>query len=82
VTIGLIEINKMTHLLVGYSNPYLVCEVCKQRVPYWHDPERCGCDVPSFNSPCEHMLGTVSICPTWKPGIGCCCTDKENHDEK
>lgn len=62
-----------THVLVGFTNPYLVCEECREKVPFWHDPDRCGCNGETFNSPCKHKLGVVSTCPTWSPGHGCIC---------
>ena len=64
-----------THVLVGFANPYLVCDkkTCKKKVPYWHDPDRCGCTQVAFNSPCEHEFGVTSTCPTWSPVDGCMC---------
>ncbi|MFY3741641.1 MAG: hypothetical protein HMLIMOIP_002099 [Candidatus Nitrosomirales archaeon] len=62
-----------THVQIGFANPFLVCEECRNRVPYWHDPGRCGCDEISFNYPCEHAANVVSICPTWSPVEGCSC---------
>jgi hypothetical protein len=70
-----------THSLIGFANPYLKCDKCKKRVVYWHDPDRCGCTSEAFNSPCEHELGVISICPSWGPVDGCSCEDKENHDK-
>lgn len=69
--------NTRTHVLVGFANPYLFCDTCKVKVTYWHDPDRCGCDLEAFNHPCNHSLGVTSKCPTWSPVDGCICTDKE-----
>lgn len=71
-----------THVLIGYANPFLVCDTCKGKVSYRHDPDRCGCDDESYNSPCEHALGVTSKCPTWNAVSGCECTDKETHDKE
>jgi hypothetical protein len=68
-----------THVYVGFANPYLICEkkICKKKVPYWHDPDRCrgSCDQIAFNHPCGHELGTTSTCPTWSPVEGCMCPE-------
>lgn len=69
-----------THVKVGFANKFLICDYCKKPVPYWHDPDRCGCDGAIFNYPCEHFEGVTSICPTWGPVDGCVCVDTENHD--
>lgn len=74
-----LETSTRTHVMIGFANPYLRCELCKQRVPYWHDPDRCGCDAFTFNYPCNHPLGTYSTCPTWDPVDGCLC--KEKHEK-
>lgn len=70
-----------THTLVGFANPYLVCDECKASVRYWHNNDRCGCDDSFFNHPCEHTAGVTSICFTWNPVDGCDCVDKVNHDK-
>ena len=70
-----------THTLIGFANPFLRCDTCKLRVVYWHDPDRCGCDLGAYNSPCKHELGTYSVCPTWNPVTNCECEDKEVHDK-
>lgn len=70
-----------THILIGFANPFLICEECGERVPYWHDPNRCGCDDIMYNSPCGHKLGTLGICPSWSPVNGCNCSNKETHDK-
>lgn len=73
-----------THVKTGFANPFLRCDECKQPVPYWHNPERCGpdgtCTLEFFNYPCEHKTGVTSICYSWSPVDGCSCTDKVNHD--
>jgi hypothetical protein len=71
-----------THVLIGFANPYFVCDICKESVPYWHNPGRCGCEDESYNSPCEHPLGITSVCSTWNPVTGCECTNKETHDKE
>lgn len=68
------------HVLSGLANPYLVCDICKQKVPYWHNPERC-CSDDFYNYPCGHQAGATSICPSWSPVDGCICKDKETHDK-
>jgi hypothetical protein len=73
------ELNSRKHILVGFSNKSTVCAVCKQRVVYWHDPKRCGCEDPVFNFPCEHAADTFSMCPTWDPVDGCTCKDQDKH---
>lgn len=71
-----------THTLIGFANPFLVCEECREKVPYWHNPDRCGCNETKFwNSPCEHTAGVVSVCYSWGPVDGCQCNDKVNHDK-
>jgi hypothetical protein len=61
------------HAHVGLANPFLICDECKKRVPYWHNPDRCGCDEVFYNYPCGHSTVTTSICPTWAPAYGCIC---------
>lgn len=74
-------VNTRVHTLVGLANPFLVCDECREKVIYWHNPERCNCDAGAFwNHPCMHETGVTSICPTWSPVDGCICTDKEKHD--
>ena len=68
------------HVLVGYANPFLFCDTCRKRVPYWHNPDRCTCDESYyFNAPCGHRSDVTSKCPTWTTVFGCECVDKENH---
>jgi len=63
-----------THVQVGFANPFLKCDKCKNPVPYWHNPDRCGCDEDKFfNYPCGHTAGITSSCPDWNPVDGCCC---------
>lgn len=70
-----------THTKIGFINPYLICDECGCKVPYWHNPERCDCNEDRwFNYPCEHTAGVTSICYTWGPVEGCQCADKVNHD--
>jgi hypothetical protein len=66
------------HTQVGLANPYLICGECKDKVRYWHNPERCNCDVSFFNYPCEHTADLISTCPTWGPIYGCSCENKCN----
>lgn len=65
----------ITHVQIGFANPFLVCSTCGDRVPYWHDPDRCGCEDTFFNYPCKHKAEVVSRCPTWNPVYGCICED-------
>jgi hypothetical protein len=65
-----------THVLIGFANPHFICEECRGKVLYWHNPERCGCDEEGFfNSPCEHKAGVISKCSTWDPVDGCSCEE-------
>ncbi len=70
----------MTHVLIGFANPFLICDECKSRVPYWHDPNRCVCDGEMFNSPCNHKADLLSMCPTWNAVDGCNCDSRELHN--
>lgn len=74
-------VHTRTHVKVGFANPFLLCDRCKEKVPYWHNPDRCGCDDSFFNYPCEHVAGVTSECPSWGPVDGCMCTNKETHDK-
>jgi hypothetical protein len=69
------------HVQIGFANPFLICNECKEKVPYWHDPNRCGpkCNDPFYNFPCEHTADVTSICPSWGPVDGCRCKNKETH---
>lgn len=75
-------VHTRTHVYVGFANPYLVCSECGGKVPYWHNPERCGseCNETYFNHPCGHKAEAVSVCYSWSPVDGCRCIDKETHD--
>jgi hypothetical protein len=75
------EMNKRTHVLVGFQNKNTVCKDCRQKVVYWHDPSRCGCGDPIFNFPCEHVAGTFSMCPTWDPIDDCTCENLDAHNK-
>lgn len=72
-----------THVQIGFANPYLVCDECGKKTPYWHDPNRCGidCTEPLYNFPCEHTAGVISKCLSWSPVDGCRCKNKEMHDK-
>lgn len=72
-------VNVTTHVKVGFANPFLVCESCTLKVPYWHDPVRCGCSEVVFNYPCGHKANVVSLCPSWGPVNGCQCKSPEEH---
>ena len=73
--------NTRTHEYIGFANPFLVCDNCKEKVPYWHNDDRCGCDNGTFNYPCEHKTGVTSLCYSWGPVDGCQCINKETHDK-
>jgi hypothetical protein len=77
-----VDSNTKVHVLIGFANPYFICDECKGRVPYWHNTERCGCNGEYFNSPCQHKADITSVCPTWNVVEGCCCTNKETHDKE
>lgn len=62
-----------THVFVGFANPFLTCDECKEFVPYWHNPDRCGCNDYHYNVPCEHKAGVTSKCMSWGPVDGCSC---------
>ncbi len=71
------------HTQIGFANPYLMCDECGGRVPYWHNPDHCGCDEGGFfNYPCEHQAGVTSKCYSWNPVTGCECINKETHDKE
>ncbi len=75
-----LDVSARTHIVVGYANPFFICNTCKDKVLYWHDPIRCKCGDKVFNHPCYHMTGVKSLCPTWEPVDGCHCENKETHD--
>lgn len=65
-----------THVFVEFANPFLACDTCGQRVPKWHDPDRCGCGEEGWeNRPCGHQAGVTSVCPSWGPVDGCLCAE-------
>ncbi len=66
-------VSTRTHVQVGFANPFLVCSTCGVRVPYWHDPDRCGCETGTYNYPCGHKSDIESKCPSWSPVDGCKC---------
>lgn len=69
-----------THVLITFADPYLRCDQCREWVPRWHNPDRCGCDEPGWhNDPCGHQAGTTTACPSWGPVDGCRCPTGE-HD--
>jgi hypothetical protein len=65
------------HTLFGFANPFLICEKCKSRTPYWHNPEHCGptgdCGAGYYLEPCGHKAEAISRCATWHPVDGCSC---------
>jgi hypothetical protein len=75
------ETSSRKHVLTGYANKFLACAKCKQPVLYWHNPDRCPCDDPAFNSPCEHTASVVSMCPTWSSVAGCNCSTQDEHSK-
>lgn len=62
-----------THVYIEFADPYLVCDLCHQPVPRWHDDDRCGCRDGFWNEPCGHQAGVTSVCPSWGPVDGCTC---------
>jgi hypothetical protein len=64
-----------THVYTDLANPYLVCQLCRQPVPRWHNNNACGCDAPCWNEPCTHNAGITSVCPSWSPVDGCLCQE-------
>ncbi|MBM0203546.1 hypothetical protein JNW90_10770 [Micromonospora sp. STR1s_5] len=68
-----------THVAVTFADPHLVCVTCRQPVPQWHDPTRCGCDAAAVNLPCEHNAGVEGTCPSWGPVDGCTCLAAFGH---
>lgn len=71
-------VSTRTHVHVGFANPFLICTTCGAGVPYWHDPERCGCNTEMYNYPCGHPGDIVSTCPTWSPVDSCKCKKKHS----
>ena len=70
-----------THVSVTFANPFLICDVCGEPVPSWHDREQCGegCEMPSINQPCGHAAGVTGVCPSWGPVDGCQCLEHLGH---
>ena len=64
-----------THVYIEFANPYLVRDLCRQPVTAWHNNDKCGCEAPCWNMPCEHALGTIDTCPSWSPVDGCTCQE-------
>lgn len=76
-------VHTRTHVLIGFDNPFFICEICRNPVKYWHDSNRCGCDDTGYHfHPCGHIADLISICPSWNPVEGCTCSDKEKHDKE
>lgn len=71
----MIRTHTRTHVYVSFANPYLVCELCHQPVPRWHDPDKCGCGGHDWNEPCGHPAGISDTCPSWSPVDGCQCQE-------
>lgn len=65
----------MTYTRITFANPHLVCDLCRQPVPAWHNPDACGCDGTVRNLPCKHTAGATSVCPSWSPVGGCQCEE-------
>ncbi|KAF2774630.1 hypothetical protein [Streptomyces sp. OM5714] len=65
-----------THVFVSFANPFLVCQLCRQPVPRWHNNSRCGCAEEPWNEPCSHNAGVTSVCPSWSPVDGCQCQEQ------
>ncbi|MDH6226234.1 hypothetical protein [Streptomyces sp. MJP52] len=64
-----------THTFIEFANPFLVCDLCRQPVPRWHNNDACGCDTTSWNDPCGHPAEAISVCPSWSPLDGCLCLE-------
>jgi hypothetical protein len=64
-----------THVYVEFANPFLVCDLCRQPAPRWHNNDKCGCDASCWLDPCQHNAEAVSVCPSWSPVHGCCCKE-------
>lgn len=64
-----------THVYVSFANPYLICDLCRQPVPRWHNHDKCGCDAGFWVDPCAHKAEAVSVCPSWSPVDGCRCQE-------
>lgn len=64
-----------THVYVTFANPFLVCDLCRQPVPRWHNNDKCGCGEEFWNEPCGDTAGVTSVCPSWSPVDGCQCRE-------
>jgi hypothetical protein len=64
-----------THVYVGFANPFLVCDRCRQPVQRWHNNDKCGCTAGCWLGPCGHTAEAVSVCPSWDPVDGCLCQE-------
>ncbi|MGW7630502.1 hypothetical protein ACWGKO_16425 [Streptomyces griseoincarnatus] len=64
-----------THVYVTFANPYLVCNLCRQPAPRWHNNDKCGCTASCWLDPCGHTAEAVSVCPSWSPVDGCTCRE-------
>lgn len=69
-----------THVVVTFSDPFLVCDQCRKPVAAWHDNDRCGCTATFWNDPCGCVAGVTSRCPSWGPVDGCTCPDPVGHE--
>lgn len=68
-------VHTRTHVFVSFANPFLVCDLCRQPVPRWHNNDKCGCAEECWNEPCSHNAGVTSVCPSWSPVDGCLCRE-------
>ncbi len=62
-----------THVYITFANPHLVCDLCRQPAPRWHNNDKCGCAQPCWLDTCRHNAEAVSVCPSWGPVDGCTC---------
>ncbi len=51
---------------IRFANPFLICHWCGREVT--------GVTSDGRNVPCDHIEGTVSMCPSWGPVDGCICS--------
>lgn len=71
-----------THVVVPFANPHLVCGECREPIDAFHDMDACGCrDSTSWNRPCRHVGGALSLCPSWSPVDGCTCPGDHSFNE-
>lgn len=64
-----------THVYVSFANPFLVCDLCRQPAPRWHNNDKCGCTEECWLDPCSHNAEAVSVCPSWNPVDDCQCRE-------